>query len=259
MSDDPPIQPPPTPDPSEGSGDASPAEPAPAPAPARRSTRGMVIAVAIGGLLVIGLVFAGLLSGSGDDSDEDSTRGEVTTTERDTTTTERPTTTAAPTTTTTLPPGFDDGIHLVPAELAPGRWMTKGGGSCFFQRLSGLGGTQDQVIGSGLASGQGIVDIAPTDVAFDSFGCERWTVYGPSATPGTAFGPGDWAVNEQIVPGTYRADGVTDCYWERARSFAHVGAEIITTGLPSGQAIVEISASDVRFSSSGCGTWTKIA
>lgn len=180
-----------------------------------------------------------------------------TTTERDpTTTTEAPTTTTTEPPTTTTLPGFGDGTLLVGSELAPGRWTSEG--DCYWERLSGVGGTFDEIITNDNPSGQAIVDIAPSDAAFNSSRCGRWTVYAPPAAPADTFGDGDWAVNEQIAPGTYRSDGATTCYWERASGFGHTFEEIIANDLPAGQPIVEIASGDVRFTSSGCGTWSRI-
>jgi len=254
-----------------------PPTPVPPPEPSRKPmSRGLIAAIVVG-VLAIGIVAGLVIGGGGGDGDETTTSDdeeaaapsrddedeedeEATTTTRETTTTERPTTTEAPTTTTTLP-GVDDGTHLVPAEIAPGRWMTPGGTQCFYARLSGLGGTVDQQI-TGTISGGGpaIIDIAPTDAAFDTAGCERWVPYETPVRPVTTFGPGDYAVRGQIVPGTYRADGVTDeCNWERARGFGHDIDELIDFGDPIQQATVVIANTDNRFSSTGCGTWTKVA
>lgn len=183
------------------------------------------------------------------------TEGETTTTEEPTTSTEAPTTTTTEPPTTTTLPGFEDGTLLVGSELAPGRWTS--GGNCYWERLSGVGGTFEEIITNDNPAGQAIVDIAATDAAFSSSGCGHWNVYQPPSAPADTFTDGDWAVNEQIAPGTYRAEGATTCYWERASGFGHVFEEIIANDNPEGQPIVETGASDVRFTSSGCGTWSR--
>ncbi|MBA2388203.1 MAG: hypothetical protein H0V69_14080 [Acidimicrobiia bacterium] len=172
-----------------------------------------------------------------------------------------PTTTTVPATTlppTTTLPGFDDGTKLVNQDIPPGRYITKS--SCYWERLSGLGGTIDDIIANDNSTQQAIVEIYPGDAAFNSIGCGRWELYRPPAAPATSFGPGDWVVNEQFVAGTYQADGGQGgaCYWERAAGFDHLIDFVIANDFGNPSPIVEISPSDVRFSSSGCGTWTKI-
>jgi hypothetical protein len=256
MSDYPPPPPPPPPPAAE-----PPEPPEEAPKPYRLRTRDKVIALSIGGLVLIGIIAAAVAGGGDDDETDTATEtteaSETETTEAPSTSeaaeTTEPPTTAAPTTTTL--PGFEDGTLLVGSEVAPGRWTS--GGNCYWERLSGVGGTFEEIITNDNPAGQAIVDIAPTDAAFSSDGCGRWSVYAPPAAPADTFTDGDWVVNEQIVPGTYRADGATACYWERATGFGHVFEEIIANDNPAGQPIVEIGAGDVRFTSNGCGTWSR--
>lgn len=173
-----------------------------------------------------------------------------------TTTTEATTTTAAPTTTTAPLPGFGGGTQLVGTDVQPGRYVSEGD-LCYWERLSGVSGDFDEIIVNGNTDGQAIVEITAGDVAFNSSTCGRWTLYQPPAAPISEFGPGDWVVGEQIAPGTYRANGAL-CYWERATGFTHDFGEILTNAVPEGQAVVEISPGDVRFTSSGCGTWSPV-
>ena len=180
------------------------------------------------------------------------------TTERTTqrTTSELPTT-DAPTTTAPSLPGFGAGTQLVGTDVQPGRYASEGGTTCYWERLSGPSGTSDEIIVNANVEGRAIVEIVAGDAAFSSSGCGRWTVYQAPPSPVTEFGSGDWAVGEQIVPGTYQADGEL-CYWERASGFTHDFGEILANGLPERRAVVEIPAGDARFTSSGCGTWTPV-
>ncbi len=192
------------------------------------------------------------------------------TTEAETTvpeTTAEPTTTEPPTTTippTTLPPipSFGSGVQLVGQDVQPGVYATPGADSfgCYFERLSGLSGELDDIIANGNSEGPVIVEILPTDVAFSSSGCERWSAF-LGGTPVETFTDGDWAVNQQVAPGRWSAEGDPDgfgCYWERASGFTHTFEEIIANDNTDGRAVVDISPTDVRFTSSGCGTWTRI-
>jgi hypothetical protein len=196
-----------------------------------------------------------------------STTEPATTTERPTTT-QRPTTTAPTTTTTeptttttaapttTEPPGFDEGTHIVGEDIQPGRYIATDLSFCYWERRSGVSGAFEEILANGNPSGQAIVEVLPEDAAFNSTGCGRWAVYAPPPAAATSFGDGDWAVGQQIQPGRYRATGASFCYWERATGFSHAFGEILANGNPSGEPVVEILASDVRFTSNGCGTWT---
>ena len=95
-------------------------------------------------------------------------------------------------------------------------------------------------------------------MAFNSYDCAQWTIYLPTIMV-ASFGSGDWVVGQDIAPGRYATDGTGgNCYWERASGFTHNADEVITNDLQSGRAIVEIKASDVRFTSRDCGTWTPV-
>jgi hypothetical protein len=145
----------------------------------------------------------------------------------------------------------------VGTDVQPGRYTSEGGPVCYWERLSGLSGTIEEIIVNANVDGRAIVEIVAGDAAFSSARCGRWTPYQAPASPLSEFGSGDWAVGDQIVPGTYQADGEF-CYWERASGFTHDLGEILANGLPEGRAVVEIPAGDARFTSSGCGTWTPV-
>jgi hypothetical protein len=196
------------------------------------------------------------------------------------TTTEAPTTiaaatTAAPTTptvaATTIPPppstsppttpplpGFAEGIHLVGSEIQPGRYIATGFEFCYWERLSGLSGEDDDIVANDIPGERAIVAVLESDVAFNSYDCGQWTIYLPTVMV-ASFGSGDWVVGQDIAPGRYAANGAGgNCYWERASGFTHSVDEVITNDLQSGRAIVEIESSDVRFTSRDCGTWTPL-
>jgi hypothetical protein len=62
--------------------------------------------------------------------------------------------------------------------VAPGRWRSDGGDLCYWERLSGLGGELDELADSAGVAGPTDVVLAPTDVAFSSFGCGTWNLVG---------------------------------------------------------------------------------
>jgi hypothetical protein len=104
------------------------------------------------------------------------------------------------------------------------------------------------------------------DVGFNSSGCGPWFQEpGPFASrfanPGDPFGAGDFAVNHEVAPGNYWAEGATTggCYWARLSSFDSELPSIIANSFTTGGAqMVTISPSDVGFTSDGCGIWFKI-
>jgi hypothetical protein len=71
-------------------------------------------------------------------------------------------------------PSFGPGTFVVGDQLAPGRWRSDGGDLCYWERLSGLGGGLDELVDSAGVPGPTEVVLAPTDVAFSSFGCGTW-------------------------------------------------------------------------------------
>lgn len=75
-----------------------------------------------------------------------------------------------------------------------------------------------------------------------------------------SFGSGTLLVGEQINPGTYSAPGGSNCYWERLSGTSGEFGDIISNEWEpnNSQVLVTIRSSDVAFSSSGCGTWTRV-
>lgn len=68
-----------------------------------------------------------------------------------------------------------DGISLVGVDVQPGTYKSDSG-NCYFARLSGTGGTLDDIIANG--NGATIVTIASSDNAFESRYCAPWTQVG---------------------------------------------------------------------------------
>ncbi|MFP3915348.1 MAG: hypothetical protein ACLFWM_10770, partial [Actinomycetota bacterium] len=97
-------------------------------------------------------------------------------------------------------------------EIAPGVYQTRGEASfCYWERLSGLGGTFEEIIANANVTGQGIVRIEDGDEAFSATGCGEWIELASLAEPLTSFGDGWWAVGEHIAAGRYRAGGGDLC------------------------------------------------
>jgi hypothetical protein len=241
-----------------------------------------------GGIAAVIAVIA--VSGSGNDdevSDEDAALVETTIEESvdttadepdapesdDTTTTEAPETTVVDTTvaeatTTEAPePGFGGGTLLVGVDIEPGLYAAEVPGSgfgCYWARLSDLSGDLDAILANDNVSGgaQALVEILATDEAFESSGCGRWQAPVLFDPPQTAFGEGTWIVGGQIAPGRYRSDGpgASDfgCYWARLSGLDGNLNSVISNGFVEESAIVDISAGDAGFETSGCGNWTLV-
>jgi hypothetical protein len=125
---------------------------------------------------------------------------------------------------------------------------------CYWERLSGLGGTDEEIIANSAGIGSRVVTIAPTDVAFESADCGTWTaVLRPYPGP---IADGVWIVGVDVRPGTYQADGGAICYWQRLSGFGGTADEVLQQGTPEDPAVVEIPPTDAGFSSSRCGEWT---
>jgi hypothetical protein len=90
----------------------------------------------------------------------------------------QPTITQTVTYTPPPPPGpatqlDGEGIFVVGTDIVPGRWRTAGGGSsCYWARLGDL--TGDEILDNSNSTGPQVVDIVPSDVAFQLRHCQPW-------------------------------------------------------------------------------------
>lgn len=69
---------------------------------------------------------------------------------------------------------FSDGTHLVGSDIQPGTYRNDGTSSCYWARLSGTGGTVEDIIANDNPRGQAYVTIDPSDIAFESKNCGCW-------------------------------------------------------------------------------------
>lgn len=159
---------------------------------------------------------------------------------------------------------FGDGTKLIGEEvLAGGTYRALNpSGRCYWERLSGLSGSLDDVLANELASGPVLVTIGASDLAFKSQNCGEFTrelVQVPASKDGP-IEAGTWFVGLDIAPGTWRAGGGSDsCYWARLAGFSGTLDDILANDLGDASAIVEIAASDKGFlTNTGCGSWTRI-
>jgi hypothetical protein len=156
---------------------------------------------------------------------------------------------------------FGPGIKLVGSDVKPGTYRIRvPAENCYWKRLSGLGGSIDEIIAGDLDDGYAVVTIAPTDVAFSSERCGTWSTDLSAVTKSrTAFGEGTFIVGTDMQPGRYRSSAAGEnCYWKRLSGFGGSIDEIIAGDLLDGPVIVDIAPGDVGFYSGRCGDWTLV-
>jgi len=74
---------------------------------------------------------------------------------------------------------FGNGVYAVGADVQPGSYRTSGPEAgrlfCYWARLSGFGGSLDEIIANDNSGGPTVVTISPSDIGFESSGCGTWT------------------------------------------------------------------------------------
>lgn len=153
--------------------------------------------------------------------------------------------------------GFGDGTYIVGENLEPGIYRSTDTSLCYWERMSGFGGTFDEIIANGNEGT--IVEIQATDAGFKTERCGRWLPLEDTypAIPATQFGDGTYEVGTHIEPGRYSNSGGDNCYYERKSGFTQTFSDIISNDFGSTTAVVEIRESDRGFTTRGCGTWTR--
>jgi len=159
------------------------------------------------------------------------------------------------------------GTVKVGSGIKAGTYMSTvaAGDLCYWERLSGAGGSLDEIISNGIASkGKTIVTILASDAYFKTTDCGTWkpipqlgSLNARTSIPGTS---GMLLVGPDIQPGTYRSTSTGQCYWERLSAFDGRIDSIIASDFNSNKGssiIVTISNNDSGFTTSGCGTWTR--
>jgi hypothetical protein len=150
-----------------------------------------------------------------------------------------------------------NGTFAVNDEIKPGIYKSNGK-ITYYARTSGFSGSPDEILANGTPTGSAIVEILNTDKGFQTTGSGEWVLVDADykAELLTEFGDGMYFVGKDIVPGTYKSEGVD--YWARLNNFTGDMNDIEANGTPSGPEIVEISETDIGFQTSGGGTWKKI-
>jgi hypothetical protein len=165
--------------------------------------------------------------------------------------------TGEPTTIASQAPGavtFTDGEHRVGDDIQPGTYRAiapaTGDGFCFWERVSGFGGSEAETIANSAGVGPRVVTISATDAGFVSDDCGTWS--SDLASLRGPIGDGIWIVGTDVAPGRYSSAGGASCVWQRLSGFGGTSEESLEAGV---EGAVEIKATDRGFSSSNCGTW----
>lgn len=167
----------------------------PEPPPAiqtKKSSRGRIVAIVAMVVALVAAVAVGRASATRSAGQPVAAPATVTSTAPARTVTATTTVTADPTTITAPPVSVTttatvteaaagpsatvkDGINLVGVDVQPGTYRSENG-ECYWARLSGTGGSLDDIIAN--SNGATVVTIDPSDRAFESRRCAPWTQVG---------------------------------------------------------------------------------
>jgi|GEM_PF-6421720 len=79
---------------------------------------------------------------------------------------------------------FGDGTFIVGKDIQPGTYRNSGNNGCYYERLSGFGGTTGDIISNERTDAVAIVTILSTDAGFKSSRCGTWNkVSGTQSKP----------------------------------------------------------------------------
>lgn len=71
---------------------------------------------------------------------------------------------------------FSDGTYVIGSDITPGTYKNTGNQGCYYARLSGFGGTTDDILANNNTDAVAIVTIDASDKGFQSNGCGTWTM-----------------------------------------------------------------------------------
>jgi Ca2+-binding RTX toxin-like protein len=157
---------------------------------------------------------------------------------------------------------FGGGIWLVTEEVPAGYYRnTTSSSGCYWARLSGFIGELDDIISNEFTFDRDIVEVTGSEKGLESSSCGTWTNdLDPRKAPGAKMGGGAYLVNYEVKPGLWRNSNSSDgCYWERTTGFTNGLVQITANNFAYNVQTVRVYPSDFGFTSSGCGTWTRIA
>lgn len=159
---------------------------------------------------------------------------------------------------------FRTGTWRVGPDIAPATYRNSDSSQiCYWERLSGFGGTFEEIKANDLVSYRTVMTIKSEDAGFSSERCGIWSSVLRPITPAqdAPFSDGTYIVGFDIAPGTWRSEGPAAdgyCYWERLSGFSGDFEEIIANDLSEGPATVRVDQNDAGFRTEGCGTWSRM-
>lgn len=167
--------------------------------------------------------------------------------------------TAVPPTDTPAPPPtpiqglVPPGTYLVGTDIEPGIYVGQAGqgvfDSCYWGRLSGLGGTLEDLLANENSVGLYYMEVLPSDKALET-ACELRAVDHVPAreTLLTVLPPGMYLVGRDIGPGMYRGvageDVLGSCYWARLSGVSGELDEVLANDNATGQYYIEVQPGD---------------
>ncbi len=176
-------------------------------------------------------------------------------------TTPQPSATPEPSATPTKDLSVRAGTYLVNTDIEPGLYRgdsyEERASMCYWARLSGLGGSLDEILANGNSIGPFYIEVLGSDVALET-ACSLTrlpTLPGPPATFPSTVRPGMYLVGIDIAPGRYRGvagEGIFEsCYWARLGSARGDLDSILANDNANGQFYIEVPGSDYALQT-GC-------
>lgn len=167
-------------------------------------------------------------------------------------------------------PGFGSGSWETGVDIEPGTYVTSswGAGICNAFRLSGFGGSEEEVLGELTipTDARGRITLLESDAGLRVSGDCRWLPAAeaePYADEDGEFHEGVFEVGTEIPPGTYSTDspeltGFDGCYVGRLSGFSMALEDVIEYQyIPGGErALIDIADSDAGVHFVGTCGWT---
>jgi len=173
----------------------------------------------------------------------------------------QPTSSPIPPTPTPILGLVEVGTHLVGEDIDPGIYKGMAGegllASCYWERLSGLSGTLDDIIANDNANGLYYIEVKDTDVALGTECGLTQLEHAqlPANSNPAQIGPGTYLIGRDIQPGRYRGQAGTDfldsCYWGRLSDVSGELNGLLANDNATGQYFVEVAGTDFALTT-GC-------
>lgn len=156
------------------------------------------------------------------------------------------------------------GTHRVTAlgPVIPGTYRAeRATPTCHWERRGAFSGSEGAVLATRTSDDRQLVTIREGDSTFRTSGCATFVNDLVAITQSLAgdFGDGSWVVGLDVGPGLWTAPGGQDCVWERVSDFSGDPTALKATDAGVDNPLVEIHSGDGGFTTSDCGTWTKVS